>query len=99
MDDCGSEGECYNNLYCICSGSQGLLNCSGNGVCLNGTCICLTGFYGPSCQYSLCSSPCLNGGQCVGIDECNCEGTGFTGDTCVDCTLGIRTLLIFNSKC
>eukprot|EP01090_Pellita_catalonica_P012836 TRINITY_DN288_c0_g1_i2.p1 TRINITY_DN288_c0_g1~~TRINITY_DN288_c0_g1_i2.p1 ORF type:complete len:338 (-),score=12.64 TRINITY_DN288_c0_g1_i2:111-1124(-) len=43
-----------------------------------------------SCEIN-CNPPCIHGGECVGIDICNCTGTGHVGPTCnelpcnVDC--------------
>jgi hypothetical protein len=37
----------------------------------------------PKCvNPAACSPPCANGGKCVGVNTCDCAGTGFEGATC-----------------
>jgi len=79
--NCGNEGKCVDNLYCVCNESSHN-NCSGNGICKNGGCECFNGYYGTSCQYSICNPSCQNGGSCTPYGTCNCEGTEFMGPSC-----------------
>jgi hypothetical protein len=37
----------------------------------------------PKCvNPAACNPPCANGGKCVGVNNCDCSGTGFEGATC-----------------
>jgi len=55
-------------------------NCSGQGICLNGTCACNKGFMGDICQAVKCKNGCSGNGNCIN-GECSCKN-GFDGDDC-----------------
>ena len=53
-------------------------DCSGHGVCQNGTCACENGFTGASCSLGACPNGCnAPNGECVS-NRCQCA-PGFTG--------------------
>lgn len=39
-------------------------NCSNNGKCIKGKCICSKGFYGTFCKFEKCQEYCNKRGQC-----------------------------------
>ncbi len=90
-----------NNLYCICNDtSRTFTNCSGNGQCDDGGCDCYDGYYGATCQFSICSPPCRNGGVCEGLTgTCNCQNTGFEGPTCTDSTINSTSFYWDSFEC
>ncbi|KAL3095437.1 hypothetical protein niasHS_007536 [Heterodera schachtii] len=60
------------------AGGQCLQNCSGNGICVSGRCICNDSFWGDACQHQLCLStmdnqtgPCKNRALCKD-KQCGC---------------------------
>jgi len=69
--------------------------CSGNGLCLDGKCVCNVGFKGADCATLICADPSKTGPNCD-LPKCprDCSGnglcmngkcacwTGFVGDTC-----------------
>jgi len=77
------------------------LDCSGNGLCLNGMCVCNVGFTGPACDgvtcapgfggpqcdVHLCPNDCTGRGLCFD-GECSCSDT-FVGR---DCSLPMKCL-------
>ncbi|XP_021322559.1 uncharacterized protein tnxba isoform X2 [Danio rerio] len=63
-----------------CSGEQCPKNCSGQGKCEEGKCVCFQGFSGPDCSSKACPSNCNKKGKCV-KGKCVCQ-TGFTGIGC-----------------
>ena len=44
----------------------------------------------------VCDPPCEHG-VCSANNECDCTGTGFTGDTCAGMLLYIFTCLFYNT--
>ncbi|KAK7157443.1 hypothetical protein R3I93_008813 [Phoxinus phoxinus] len=67
-----------------CSGEQCPKNCSGQGKCEGGKCVCFQGFSGPDCSGKTCPSNCNKKGKCV-KGKCMCQ-TGYTG---LDCSKGV----------
>ncbi|XP_073728068.1 uncharacterized protein tnxba [Misgurnus anguillicaudatus] len=66
---------------CIrCSEEQCPKNCSGQGKCEGGKCVCHQGFSGPDCSGTTCPSNCNKKGKCV-KGKCVCQ-TGYTGPGC-----------------
>ncbi|XP_016308223.1 uncharacterized protein LOC107662658 [Sinocyclocheilus anshuiensis] len=63
-----------------CSGEQCPKNCSGQGKCEEGRCVCFQGFSGPDCSGKTCPSNCNKKGKCV-KGKCVCQ-TGYTGLEC-----------------
>ncbi|KAF4103423.1 hypothetical protein G5714_016306 [Onychostoma macrolepis] len=63
-----------------CSGEQCPKNCSGQGKCEDGKCVCFQGFSGPDCSGKTCPSNCNKKGNCV-KGKCACQ-TGYTGLDC-----------------
>ena len=56
-------------------------NCSGNGVCLDGKCLCNKGFGGPDCAQKECvPANCSGHGTCAD-GNCNCD-SGWDGVGC-----------------
>jgi hypothetical protein len=73
----GWEGEQCNQKTC-------LNNCSGKGLCINGTCKCYDGFTGDDCSQNDCLNPCTKYGNCV-KGNCVCTNPLIGGITCGDC--------------
>ncbi|XP_016411794.1 tenascin-like [Sinocyclocheilus rhinocerous] len=63
-----------------CSGEQCPKNCSGQGKCEDGKCVCFQSFSGPDCSVKTCPSKCNKKGKCV-KGKCVCQ-TGYTGLDC-----------------
>ncbi|XP_038581250.1 tenascin isoform X1 [Micropterus salmoides] len=55
--------------------------CSDQGRCVDGKCICFPGFSGSDCSESNCPGNCNNNGRCVN-GQCICD-PGFTGPDCL----------------
>eukprot|EP00933_Yihiella_yeosuensis_P080972 TRINITY_DN944_c0_g2_i1.p1 TRINITY_DN944_c0_g2~~TRINITY_DN944_c0_g2_i1.p1 ORF type:complete len:505 (-),score=104.43 TRINITY_DN944_c0_g2_i1:312-1826(-) len=55
-------------------------HCSGNGICLSGSCICNAGFYGLGCTNKRCPSDCSGHGACF-QGSCHCEKK-WEGESC-----------------
>eukprot|EP00448_Togula_jolla_P025125 CAMPEP_0170650498 /NCGR_PEP_ID=MMETSP0224-20130122/45833_1 /TAXON_ID=285029 /ORGANISM="Togula jolla, Strain CCCM 725" /LENGTH=710 /DNA_ID=CAMNT_0010982161 /DNA_START=42 /DNA_END=2176 /DNA_ORIENTATION=- len=55
-------------------------NCSGNGACHSGVCVCRAGFFGPTCSDSACPKNCSGHGDCIS-GTCHCQ-EGWTGPQC-----------------
>ena len=54
-----------------------------HGTCVaNGVCACEDGWDGERCDEPVCEPACINGGDCVAPDTCDCLGTGFSGEAC-----------------
>ncbi|XP_064617081.1 protein crumbs-like isoform X2 [Liolophura sinensis] len=74
---------CQNNATCVPGDGTGILSFS---------CQCVPGMTGTYCETNidecaLVNGPCFNGGVCVdGVNQytCNCSGTGYEGETCVN---------------
>ncbi|XP_035812522.2 tenascin-X isoform X2 [Amphiprion ocellaris] len=58
--------------------------CSDQGRCVDGKCICFPGYSGPDCSKSDCPGNCNNNGRCVD-GQCVCD-PGFTGPDCSQST-------------
>lgn len=57
-------------------------NCSGQGVCQDGVCLCDPGWVGELCQLLACPDDCLGNGECSDtLQQCVCF-EGFTGSSC-----------------
>ncbi|XP_078124379.1 uncharacterized protein tnxbb [Sander vitreus] len=54
--------------------------CSDQGRCVDGKCVCFPGFSGPDCSQSNCPGNCNDSGRCVN-GQCLCD-PGFTGPDC-----------------
>ncbi|XP_040908817.1 tenascin-X isoform X2 [Toxotes jaculatrix] len=54
--------------------------CSDQGRCVDGKCVCFPGFSGPDCSESNCPGNCNDNGRCVN-GQCVCD-PGFTGPDC-----------------
>ncbi|XP_050987810.1 tenascin [Labeo rohita] len=68
------------NMCVQCSEEQCPKNCSGQGKCEEGNCICFQGFSGPDCSGKPCPANCNKKGKCV-KGKCVCQ-TGYTGPDC-----------------
>uniref|UniRef100_A0A8C5HUC1 EGF-like domain-containing protein n=1 Tax=Gouania willdenowi TaxID=441366 RepID=A0A8C5HUC1_GOUWI len=55
-------------------------DCSDQGRCVGGRCVCFSGFTGTDCSETSCPGSCTSRGRCVG-GVCVC-GEGFTGLDC-----------------
>ncbi|XP_029299377.1 tenascin-X-like isoform X2 [Cottoperca gobio] len=55
--------------------------CSDQGRCVDGKCVCFPGFSGPDCSESNCPGNCNDNGRCVN-GQCVCD-PGFTGHDCL----------------
>ncbi|XP_071355605.1 tenascin-like isoform X4 [Trachinotus anak] len=86
-EKCGAEGGC-----CTSKESKGAgcsikpdidacpNECSDQGRCVDGRCVCFPGFSGPDCSESSCPGNCNDSGRCVS-GQCVCD-PGFTGPDC-----------------
>ncbi|XP_074167458.1 tenascin-X isoform X3 [Sminthopsis crassicaudata] len=55
-------------------------DCNDQGRCVQGRCVCFSGYSGPSCSRPACPGDCRGRGRCVqGVCVCR---TGFTGEDC-----------------
>ncbi|XP_059423508.1 mucin-3A isoform X1 [Carassius carassius] len=68
-----------------CTGEQCPKNCSSQGKCEDGKCVCFQGFSGPDCSGKTCPSNCNKKGKCV-KGKCVCQ-TGYTG---LDCSKAVE---------
>lgn len=73
-------------------------DCSFNGYCISGKCVCKPNFHGDSCEFEIesnlayCQFDCLNGGVCVAKGICKCM-KGYTGYDCSikqNCFLNVK---------
>ncbi|XP_074092749.1 tenascin-X isoform X2 [Macrotis lagotis] len=55
-------------------------DCNDQGRCIEGRCVCFSGYTGPSCSRPACPGDCRGRGRCVkGVCVCR---VGFTGEDC-----------------
>ncbi|XP_059366109.1 tenascin isoform X1 [Carassius carassius] len=59
-------------------------DCSDQGRCVDGKCVCFPGFSGPDCSVADCPDDCSSRGRCVN-GQCVCD-PGFTGPDCSSST-------------
>ncbi|XP_016108002.1 tenascin-X-like [Sinocyclocheilus grahami] len=59
-------------------------DCSDQGRCVDGKCVCFPGFSGPDCSMPDCPDDCSSRGRCVN-GQCVCD-PGFTGPECSSST-------------
>lgn len=81
------------------------MNCNGHGICVGGTCVCVSGYQGKTCSDvvatsgnappttqaadSACPAGCSGHGVCLADGSCACD-PGFAGEDCSsDTTQGI----------
>ncbi len=69
--------------------------CSGQGTCESGSCICDAGWDGSDCSIPICEMPCQNGGSCTAPNSCECAA-GWEGG---DCSVPICTDPCQNGTC
>ena len=72
--DAGWGGEDCSERVCPAPG------CGEHGVCIDGACLCASGFDGPTCAIALCPSGCSGHGECDGL-RCQCDD-GWGGEDC-----------------
>lgn len=85
-DNCNGRGHCAKNGECMCDvGYSGLAcemfcpsECSHNGDCIEGACLCFAGFLGVDCSITGC---CSGHGTCDDPGTCVCNA-GWDGDDC-----------------
>ena len=57
-------------------------NCSANGTCDHGVCVCDSEYFGNGCQFQICPSDCSGNGDCdTSSGVCVCDD-GYIGDDC-----------------
>ncbi|XP_026205497.1 tenascin isoform X2 [Anabas testudineus] len=64
----------------IKSGDECPNECSDQGRCVDGKCVCFPGYGGPDCSETNCPGNCNDNGSCVN-GQCVCD-PGFTGPDC-----------------
>jgi len=66
-------------------------NCSNNGDCVNGACVCNSNYQGSTCAIPKCDKlyNCYGNGECIAPNACSCT-SGWTGTSCAEavCTSG-----------
>lgn len=85
-EDCNGHGHCSSDGVCSCfGGHSGVacqdfcpVGCSGNGDCVSGRCVCMSGFAGVDCAERTC---CSGHGDCSDPDSCLCDA-GWAGAQC-----------------
>ncbi|XP_047675858.1 tenascin isoform X3 [Tachysurus fulvidraco] len=81
----GVDGGCCTSqqskgLGCTTSTDECLNDCSDQGSCVDGKCVCFPGFSGPDCSVPDCPGNCSKKGKCIN-GKCVCD-QGFTGPDC-----------------
>ncbi|XP_060742963.1 tenascin-like isoform X1 [Tachysurus vachellii] len=81
----GVDGGCCTSqqskgVGCTTSTDECLNDCSDQGRCVDGKCVCFPGFSGPDCSVPDCPGNCSKKGKCVN-GKCVCD-QGFTGPDC-----------------
>ncbi|XP_067112422.1 tenascin [Osmerus mordax] len=79
----GPEGGCCTSQSSTgshCTRPECPNECSDQGRCEDGKCVCFPGFSGPDCSMSDCPGNCHDKGKCVN-GQCVCD-PGFTGPDC-----------------
>ncbi|CAK9060225.1 Teneurin-1 (Ten-1) (Protein Odd Oz/ten-m homolog 1) (Tenascin-M1) (Ten-m1) (Teneurin transmembrane protein 1) [Cleaved into: Ten-1 intracellular domain (IDten-1) (Ten-1 ICD) [Durusdinium trenchii] len=56
------------------------MDCSNQGLCLAGKCMCRDGFYGDLCEHPRCLNDCSGHGQCL-TGQCKCS-SNYGGEDC-----------------
>lgn len=59
-------------------------DCNDQGRCVDGKCVCFSGYSGPDCSMTECPDDCNNRGKCV-KGQCVCD-PGFSGEDCSSST-------------
>ncbi|KAK2834038.1 hypothetical protein Q7C36_014739 [Tachysurus vachellii] len=82
----GVDGGCCTSqqskgVGCTTSTDECLNDCSDQGRCVDGKCVCFPGFSGPDCSVPDCPGNCSKKGKCVN-GKCVCDQVGFTGPDC-----------------
>jgi alpha-tubulin suppressor-like RCC1 family protein len=82
---CGAQNTLFLKSESSCFGKSpsSATICSKNGICVNGNCICESGFSGNECQFTTCfgknstdPNVCSGLGNCIEKDVCECH-TGY----------------------
>ena len=74
-------------------------DCSDQGTCTGGKCVCAGGFTGDKCQYTPKDDCMLAAGQCVTSDQVGAAGADDVGDCCHECaTFPTCTNFTFNAS-
>ncbi|KAJ8377948.1 hypothetical protein AAFF_G00250110 [Aldrovandia affinis] len=80
------KGKCMDAEGAACSlhsdGNECPNDCSDQGRCEGGKCVCFPGYNGHDCSSAACQSDCNNNGKCVN-DQCVCDD-GYSGPDCAD---------------
>ncbi|XP_016430775.1 tenascin-X-like isoform X1 [Sinocyclocheilus rhinocerous] len=91
-EKCGSPEGCCSSQQskgAVCTTFHPTINecpddCSDQGRCVDGKCVCFPGFSGPDCSVPDCPDDCSSRGRCVN-GQCVCD-PGFTGPDCSSST-------------
>mmetsp|Transcript_26545 Transcript_26545/g.61990 ORF Transcript_26545/g.61990 Transcript_26545/m.61990 type:complete len:1143 (+) Transcript_26545:186-3614(+) len=85
-DNCNQRGTCGADGKCICATGYGgetcesycPNECSHQGQCMEGACLCFAGYFGDDCSHQGC---CNGHGSCDDPGTCQCD-PGWAGDEC-----------------